>query len=497
MQGDDACPPPHAVKSANAIASLRHGRSQPIWRLLAADLAPVTLGLFQAHLHERDKPMPASLLFERLERDLENLRALGEDLPQTAKGYVANWLAEGWLERRFPAGANEEEYELSAAAVAALRFATSLGHRRAMATESRLALVMDALRTLADDTDRDKYRRLERLNEERERIEQEIEVVQKGQMRVLPEAQALERAREIIGLTDELMGDFRRVRDEFAHLNRELRANLLDQEGSRGDVLDALFGGIDVIGESDAGRTFQAFWRLLTDPQQSAALDDALESLQHRDFIDQLDSRERRFLARVPQMLLEQGSTVHEVLQHFARSLKAFVQSREFLEQRRIQRLIGDAQRMALDLRDFIRTTEPVYELALTSGRLNSLSRWVLHDPTLAAPATRMSAGEAAPIDISTVGDLVAQSEIDFEGLKAQVRRLLEVTTQVSVGEVIAAFPPSQGLGSVIGLIALASKHGETGMGHQVVAWEGADGTSRRARIGMLYFLRERIDDLA
>jgi len=38
-------------------------------------------------------------------------------------------------------------------------------------------------------------------------------------------------------------------------------------------VLDALFAGVDVIGESDAGKTFAAFWRLLTDPEQSATLE--------------------------------------------------------------------------------------------------------------------------------------------------------------------------------------------------------------------------------
>jgi len=43
----------------------------------------------------------------------------------------------------------------------------------------------------------------------------------------------------------------------------------MDSEGNRGEVLDSLFAGIDLIAESEVGRTFSAFWRLLTDPEQA------------------------------------------------------------------------------------------------------------------------------------------------------------------------------------------------------------------------------------
>ena len=49
------------------------------------------------------------------------LRARGEELPQSAQAYVAEWLSQGWLTRRFPAGAVEEEFELTADAAVAIR----------------------------------------------------------------------------------------------------------------------------------------------------------------------------------------------------------------------------------------------------------------------------------------------------------------------------------------------------------------------------------------
>jgi hypothetical protein len=481
------------MKADKSLASYRQLRRQPLWRLLAAGTGPTVLALLQTHLYDSERSLPASILHERIERDLEQLRNQGEDWPQTAQAYVASWLADGYLERRFPPGSQEEEYELTTASVEAIRFVSSLVKPHSAATESRLSLVIGALAKLADDTDTDRTRRVARLREEQARIEREIAAVESGAFQPLPESAALERTREIIALADNLTGDFRRVRDQFEQLNRDLRERIMDNDGNRGDVLDTLFAGIDVISESDAGRTFNAFWRLLTDPVQSALLDDALDQLMARPYVASLDTAERRFLLRMTRTLLEQGGMVHEVLQSFARSLKHFVQSREFMEQRRLNQLLRRAQRAALALKDEVKATEALqYTLPLTSSRLKSLSQWVLHDPALQALPGRMTEGEAAPIDLAAVGELVAQSEIDFRSLEDNVRAVLASRSQASIADVLAAFPARQGLGSVLGLLALGARHGIAAQDQEKVTWIGGDDVARTASIPLIYFLREK-----
>ena len=81
-------------------------------------------------------------------------------------------------------------------------------------------------------------------------------------------------------------------------------------------------------------------------------LEEALEQLLSREFSQALSRQERRFLSRMTRLLLERGGDVHEVLQNFARSLKQFVQSREYLEQRLLHSLINEAQLLALELKD-------------------------------------------------------------------------------------------------------------------------------------------------
>ena len=232
------------MKADKAILTYRRMRTQPLWSLLASDQGPTVLGLLQTHLFETERTLPASILHERISRDLEDLRGHGETFPLTAQAYIARWLSDGYLNRRFPPGASEEEYELSSAAVEAIRFVSGQLQPHSAATESRLTLVIEALSRLADDTDTDKYRRLERLEAEQERLQREIEAIHQGPLRVLPHATALERVGEAITLADGLAGDFRRVRDQFEQLNRDLREKILGNEGSRGEVLDSLFAGL-------------------------------------------------------------------------------------------------------------------------------------------------------------------------------------------------------------------------------------------------------------
>lgn len=122
-----------------------HTSAQSLWGLLASGHRPTVIGLLQAHLYESERSLPTSIFHERIGTDLEKLRAQGEDFPQMTQAYIASWLADGYLERCFPVGASEEEYELSTAAVETIRFVSAWCSRHSAATESRLARVIEDL----------------------------------------------------------------------------------------------------------------------------------------------------------------------------------------------------------------------------------------------------------------------------------------------------------------------------------------------------------------
>src|SRR3546814_10405138 len=89
------------MKALRGAAAFRNLREQPLWRLLAATKGPVVIALLQSLFRDTEKELPSSVLHERLTRDLDASRAVGEELPQTPQVYVAEWLSYGWLTRRF------------------------------------------------------------------------------------------------------------------------------------------------------------------------------------------------------------------------------------------------------------------------------------------------------------------------------------------------------------------------------------------------------------
>lgn len=489
------------MKLQARIATYRRLREEPLWRLLAADHAPEIVGLLQTLLMDGERKLGASILFERLQHHLDDINAseLLRELPRTAPAYVADWLAQGFLDRRLPDGASEEEYELSAQAAQAIRFVSGLEAPRSAATESRLSLVIQQLMRLAEQTETDPAARLQALYAERDRLDAEIARVGSGKVAALDGKRALERTREIIQLADELAEDFRRVRDDFEQLNRDFRERIIDDEGERGDVLERLFEGVDVIGESEAGRSFNAFWNLLNDVEQSAQLDAALESVLSRGFSKRLQRYERQFLHGLTGVMLQRGGHVHEVLQQFARSLRGFVQSRGYLEQRRLNQLLKQAQAEALQLRDSVSVRQRTpYTLKLTTSRLRSLSQWRLHDPRNSHVDGSIVRSDGAAISLDSVSELVSQSEIDFRSLRRDLHDLLASHDQLSVGQVLDRRPAEQGLGSVIGYLSLATRHGVVAKDEQeAVSWMGGDGHWRHARIPLVWFLKEKRHELA
>lgn len=473
-------------------------RGEPTWRLLSANTATDVLALLRQLLFDNDRVLPGAVLVERLTTELAIQRANGRDLGGTAAYYLRDWVASGWLERRYLAGADDEEYELTVPALQALRFVESLQTQRTVATESRLALVMDQLAQLSRQTDADPITRLEQLYEERRRLDAEIDRVASGDVPVLSPERAAERLKEVIALARELSEDFRQVRDEFDSLSRGFRQRVVEEEASRGQVLADLFAGVDLIADSPAGRTFTAFWSLLIDPEQSAQLEASIDAVASREFAQTVTRDERMFLSTLTRTLLERAGSVNDTQTGFARSLRSFVQQREFSEQRRLTKLLQLAKADALQLREQMRPEQQTgLQLRLSSGTYRSVSQWKLHEPVEPIVAGELVVAPKAEITAAEVRGMVERSEVNFRALRANVREALKDHSQISIGKLLQRYPADQGLGTVVGYISLGSKHGVQTEGlTERVTWTTGAGKPRAAHIPMIHFLAERLEEL-
>lgn len=300
---------------------------------------------------------------------------------------------------------------------------------------------------------------------------------------------ARERLAEILRLAGEIPGDFARVSADLESLNRGLRERIIDQSGSRGDVLEEVFAGVDLIENSDAGRSFAAFHALVLDAERSSDFDDAVSGVLDRGFTDAVGRDDVAFLRRLLRTLQAESTQVRGVITGFSRSLRRFVESHAFREHRRLADALASAQAAALEASRVLRPFDPSgYVLDSSSLPIGSIGSWTLHNPADVRTAEPVLVRENAPLDLEALRRQVRASEIDFAELRAAVVETLGRRGVATVGDVLADHPATQGLASVVGLLLLADAAGAHGAGSEEVSWATGAGVQRTVRVGRYLF---------
>ena len=446
-------------------ARYRTLRDAPMWRLLASQQGPLVIGILQALLYEEERTLPGSVFLERL-APLWAEATLEAVSPEDARALAARFVREGYLVTRLPAGALEEQYELTAGALEAIRILSRALTRRSGPSESRLEMLAHAVVKLAQDADPDPARRIEQLEAEKRRIDEEIAAVKAGARTVLGKDAAQARTGDILELFAELLNDFRSVREEFDRLNLDLRERIMTSEGSRGDVLERFFAGYDEIAQSEAGLAFTGFYRLLTNESASAEMEAALERITQQPFYGELSLRERRTLAQLRSELLSRSMDTHDVMRRLAQSLRQFVESREYVEERRMGQLLREARAAAAAAREDAHQRKTFLELVLPNADIHSPTQYELDDPSVDVENYDVSVAPPPEIDREALAQRIRFAEINYGELRLAVVEALglakmEGRGKVSVFEVWSHVPNHQGLGSIVGLLTLAARYGE------------------------------------
>lgn len=443
-----------------ALGARKLTSDNPALALLRQQNAPVAVAILGENMAGEKRELPASELFESVEADLTELRDTGQfDLPQTAVQYVRAWLSAGFLIRRTGA-AREELYALSEGALAAIRFVQELAAPRTTVTESRLSTIVDRVHRLAVDTDPDTTRRVAALREERAKIDAQIERLEAGYVDTIPADRAAEQAADALALAAELPEDFARLRTQLEDINRRLRAQLIEDPESRGTVLDDIFAGVDVLAQSEAGKSFSAFYSLVLDPERTAALEDDVDQLLARPFARSLRPDQRYSLRRLLPAMQDSSSEIHQVMTSLSRSLRRFVQSEELAEDRQVNDLIRSALTEANAV--FGSGVQPYKRmrtsLNLTSVPITTLTGMALRNPADSASAEEVLTVEAPKADLAALQQQVREAEIDREELVASVNAVLGEHGASTIGEVLRHYPATQGAASVVGLLVLAEE---------------------------------------
>ena len=474
----------------SALRYERLSREHPLLSTLRKDSLALIGALLEEHLSQPGQRIDTDELHDLIDADLRVLRNYLDLGDTNAKGHCDRWREAGILLRSVDPVARGEIYELSAAGHELLLFLERLETPQAVVTESRLVSLTAALHRLAIETDSDRQHRLEALERQRADIDEQIAALDKRKPSILDAHRAQERVRDILDQARALPADFARVRARIEEINRGLRASIISTDESAGQILHDVWEGVDLLSASEEGRTFAAFAALVRDPEQSAMFDDDVAALLGREFSEGLSRTERAGLRSLRRSLYEGNRDVQSTLTGFAHSLRRYVFSQEFRRDRVLQEEISQALADALELVPVVKPYQATgFELELSAMRLFSVGTLEPWDPAVTQAAAPLVVEPDQVVSFADLANKALETEIDFEQLRRDVNEVLSNRSDdgggvVTVGEVLQQFPARQGLASIVGLLALAAKHGKTDPTQvDVLEWVGADNVKRWAEV--------------
>lgn len=463
--------------------------------MLRAHTLPIMAAVLAEYFGTPSTRIATDELHELIDADLQRLREHFDLGNQAAKGYCDDWRAKGIIIRRAAEGSRGETYELAAAGFDAIRIIDQLTTPQSTLTESRLMTLAQSLQSLAIDTDPDTSRKLRALEQQRNRLDDEIARIRSGEVEPLDLRVATERVTDILLQAQGLPADFARVRARFEDLNHELRVAILSLDAQQNNVIVEIFRGVDLIAESDEGRTFQAFSGLIRDPESSAAFESNVREILDRDFAAELPPEARRQIRNLLRDMKTGSRDVQGTLTEFARGLRRYVRSQDYQRDRALRTILQEALSVAAPARMALKPFAEVgMSIDLPIVSVSSVGGLSPHDPSAFDAGERLLDAESGAVDLAQLALIARESEIDFTELSHNVNSYIDATGSGSVADVLREFPSSQGLASVVGLLALAARYGQVDAENtERLTWTGLDDVARTATATRHVFT-ERID---
>ena len=436
--------------------------------LLRTRSMPLILSFcYQEFKTENEPARPYRLLVERLANFLEDLNYQDQD-EESATGRFfdhaerAKILLERWIENRylrtFMDDQNREQVVvLSKHTEKAFQMIELLRDREFVGAESKFREIFRRLQELIEYANPDKTARLAELEKQKQQIESEIQRIQTdGQLVVFEDYQVKSRFEELVRLSNELIGDFKEVEENFKDITRQIYKSMQVADRSKGRLLHETFDALYELRRTDQGRSFYAFWQFMLDDRSQDELQRltraALQVLEDRNLAAPAQHRGMR---RLKNMLHGAGRKVLEKNDLLAEKLSREIVAKEQNERRQTRALMSAIRQHALARVDEAPTREhylvlegdPDIHLPLERklGERNIETRFV----TQAAPA-RLDADALAAL-----GNITSGNYIDKKKLLSNIEAVLQEKSPVNLQDVLTRFPLAHGLAEVLAYFSL------------------------------------------
>ncbi len=377
------------------------------------------------------------------------------DLEAKSRQLIDSWTERNFL-RNYETIDNQIVYELTAHSEKVLQWLEQLDQQEFIGTESRFKDIFNKLQELIANTTEDTGKKIDDLEKQKQQIEEEIRQIKiSGKVRIYDNYQIKSRIREITQSAKELLSDFKEVEDNFKTITRNIYQKHTDPAQTKGNILNYTFDALDELKESDQGKSFYAFWEFLIAQNRQ----DQWKELINRVF-SILDERsisyDDVFLRKMKNYLYKAGQKVSEANDRMSDKLSRVISEKELAERIKVKASINRIKELALK---FIERDE-----------LPSIGMEIEHKPEISLPLERKLTLEKAEMpsfdsqpqpasdqpDPGKLAELYTLFSVDKGLLLKRIKLLLKDKTQVTLEEVLGAYPLEKGLSELMAYFSLA-----------------------------------------
>lgn len=442
-------------------------KNSPTVKMLRSTNAAMTISFLHNQFRENnEQPISNTILVQKLadyldelnyqdEEDLE-LSSLNMDSIDKARKYIEQWTNEDnrYLSNYTDESTKEVMNVPTKHTSKVLQIVELLKDRKLVGTESKFKDIFNKLKELIDNSIEDPAKKIEELKKRKEEIEDEIRTIQREQtVKTYENYQIKSRFDEVTKLTNELIGDFREVEENFKDIVRNIYEKQSDKSLSKGKILQYTFDSLDELRQTEQGKSFYAFWNFLLDDLSQEEL-----KMLVNDVYKILDDRgieySERFLRKAKTVLHLSGRKVFDSNNLLADKLTRVIAEKNLEERKKAKETINTIRNLALQLIGKTTSLES-YITIEGDAMINLPMEKKLGEEQIISQFDEQPKSASNELDIYALSKLIDTKHINKKELLNNVETLLNEKNQVALSEVLNEYPISKGLAEVLGYISL------------------------------------------
>lgn len=435
--------------------------------LLRSKEAFLYLALMSTHLAD-GQMVDGQTLAALISEDLTVLGAAVRHDPQDPESMLRKWTRKGWVHRSVDPDSRVERYQLTVGAHQAVQQMRSIQRHTSTATESALAMVMEELRRIAAESNPDPEIRKRAIEDQIKALAAQLGAIEDGRMPPVNLRELIDKIAALTQLIDRIPADVARYGEQM-HANTAalLRQSLSNDAAEFAETLTRMFDGHDVIADSPEGQAFRAFTNLVGRPSERAQLEADIGEILAR--VEPLPQHLADALDTFIDRMWQRVQDVEGVRRGAFRRMSNFVKGGDAAYYRGMRTRITEAQASAAEAFRRVPANRDIGFTVPMSGLVSqSAGRLRLDEGTNAIPDPVTDSSDEFAIDPAA---LAGRESIDWQALRAAIDDAMDAHGGFATLPEVLAYLPEPRTGDVIGIWALATRHGEVDAAAQETVW--------------------------